>query len=472
MKNLIYPVILSGGSGTRLWPRSREKHPKQFIPLIKGRSLFQETCIRFSDRKMFAFPTIITHEEHRFLVRDQLNEIGIKDACIITEPIAKNTAAACISVAHFLKNKVGDVPILFTPADHIISKEKNLFVSINNALPFVLKGFMCIFGIKPSSPHTGYGYITPGKSKGKGIIQPMSFVEKPDLKKAKKLLNSGAFWNSGIYFCTADTILEEATLYVPEIQSTLHNFFKNKKEKENEFYMIEMSIYVDIKSISIDKGITEHTKKLLLAKTSVNWNDLGSWSSLHSHFNKNKEGNIILGDTLVTETKNSYIESTSRLVATLGVENLGIIETADVVLVFSLKESESVKGMVSDLSKMKRPEIIHHTLVHRPWGTHEVLGKGKNFQSKKITVIPGAQLSLQRHKKRAEHWVVVFGIATVTVGDKVFKLKKNESTFIPKGTIHRLQNKSKEPLCIIEIQTGEYFGEDDIERFHDHYGRL
>lgn len=472
MKNLIYPVILAGGSGTRLWPLSREKSPKQFIPLIDGRSLFQETCLRFSNRDMFAFPTIVTHEEHRFLVRSQLRELGITDAIIITEPIAKNTASACLAGAYFLKNTVGDVPILFSPADHVISNEKNLYTVLSNALLFITKGSICIFGIKPTSPNTGYGYITKGETLGNSIYKPSLFTEKPNKEKTVELIHKGALWNSGLYFCTPSTLEKEAILYMPQIQKIIQKFFSTLKEDKHGFYVITTDIYEPLPSISIDKGITELTDKLIIAETPIVWSDLGSWKSLHEHFDKNEHGNVIRGDTLVLETKNSYLESTSRLVTVLGLEDIGVVETPDAILVFSLKESESIKKIVEKLNETNRSETDTHTKVQRPWGDYEVLGKEDHFQSKKISVLPGAELSLQRHKRRAEHWVVVQGIATVTRDNEVFQLKKNESSFLPMGAMHRLQNKHDEVLHLIEIQTGDYFGEDDIERFEDTYGRM
>jgi mannose-1-phosphate guanylyltransferase/mannose-6-phosphate isomerase len=472
MQQLVYPVILAGGSGTRLWPSSREKHPKQFIPLIDGKSLFQETCLRFSDAKKFAPITIVTHEEHRFLVRDQLLELGITNAVTLAEPTAKNTTAACLSAAYFLKNTYGDIPIIFSPADHSIKNVEPLFTSITNALPFVLKGLVCVFGITPTHPHTGYGYITGSKVLGKGIVEPLYFVEKPNKEHAEKIIKEGAFWNSGLYFCTPSTLEQEAALYVGELQKILKDFFSVAKATQNGFIMIDKNVYERIDSISIDKGITERTKKLVLAPTPITWNDLGSWSSLYEHFSKNDEGNVIRGDSLVLETQNSYIESNNRLISVLGLEHVGVVETADAVLVFSLKESEKVKKIVETLTEHKRQETITHTTVHKPWGKYTILGDDHTFKSKKITVLPGAELSLQRHKHRAEHWIVIQGVATVTRNDEVFELRENESTFLPMGSTHRLQNKHDEILTLVEIQTGSYFGEDDIERFLDTYGRI
>lgn len=473
MIKLIHPIILAGGSGTRLWPRSREKYPKQFISIFDGKSLFQDTCIRFSDTKLFAPLTIVTNTEHRFLVRDQLREINITDANIVIEPVAKNTLAACLLGAYYIKQTVGDVPMLFTPADHIITEEEALFKSIKLALPFVHKKLMCVFGIKPTSAHTGFGYILGGKKLGVGVFKPESFIEKPNSERAVELITQNAFWNAGMYFSTPSTLLKEAMLYSPLVATPLALFFKKGKiTRDFGFYSIDGKLYTSLPSISIDKGIAEQTKKLVLATTDMTWNDLGSWQAFHSHFKKNKDGNLLVGDVMAMETKNSYVESTGRLIATFGIEDTGIIETPDAILVFSLKNSESVKNVVGKLSEKKREEVVTHTLVHRPWGSYEILGKAKHFQSKRLTILPGSELSLQRHTRRAEHWVVVSGIATVTKDDEIFELKTNESTFIPTGVKHRVQNKHTNLLIIIEVQTGKYFGEDDIERFEDTYGRV
>ncbi len=470
MNNKIYPVILAGGTGTRLWPRSREKHPKQFIKLFDEHSLFQKTCLRFSNREDFSFPTIITNSEHRFIVRDQLHDIGIKDAYIIAEPMQKNTIAACLSGANFLKNLVGNVPILFTPADHLISEEQVLFSAIQDVLPYVLNGSLCLFGITPISPHVGYGYIVSNKNLSANIFTETSFVEKPTLEKAQELIKDGACWNSGIYFCLAETLIEEAKKYTHRNEAILSKFTSVSVD-EHGFLMIPVSVYDDLDSISIDKAITEHTDKIIVVHTPIKWRDLGSWMSLYEHFEKGENGNVIRGDVIALGTKNSYIESTSRLVTIFGLEDIGLVETSDAILVFPLKEGELVKKIVTTLSEAKREELVTHTQVHRPWGQYEILGKGNNFQSKKITVLPGAQLSLQSHKHRAEHWIITSGIATVTKGNDVFLLHRNESTFISAGQLHRLQNATSEILELIEVQTGDYLGEDDIERFDDKYGR-
>ncbi|MCF7898929.1 MAG: cupin domain-containing protein, partial [Candidatus Pacebacteria bacterium] len=348
---------------------------------------------------------------------------------------------------------------------------KYLFDALNNALPLIKEGAICIFGIKPNSPNTGYGYITKGELISNNIYYPSSFVEKPQLEKAVSLIQCGALWNSGLYFCIPESLEEEAFKYEKTIQTTIQKYFSTLTEDKHGFYTISIECYNSLPSVSIDNGITEKTNKIILAETPITWSDLGSWRSLHTHFDKDKDNNVIRGDTLTFNTKNSYLESTSRLVTVLGLDNVGVVETPDAILVFSLQESEGIKKIVNNLTEDKRSEIDTHTKVERPWGDYQILGNESHYQSKKITVLPGAELSLQRHKRRAEHWIVVQGIATVTRDKDVFNLKKNESTFLPIGAMHRLQNNHTEDLHLIEIQTGDYFGEDDIERFEDTYGR-
>jgi mannose-1-phosphate guanylyltransferase/mannose-6-phosphate isomerase len=473
MNKIIHPVILAGGSGTRLWPLSREKSPKQFIPLIDGKSLFQETCLRFTNAKLFAPITIITHEEHRFLVRDQLQKINISNATIITEPEAKNTLPACLSAAYFLETTNGNVPIIFTPADHVVSNTNNFFHNVTESLPFILNGSIGLFGIKPATPHTGYGYIIKDKKLNNSIYKPFLFIEKPNKEKAAALIQQGALWNSGIYFSTSQTLIHEAGTYEPEISTIIKKLSPTLKKNDYGFYMIPKNIYDLIPATSIDKSITEKTDKLILAETAVSWNDLGSWKSLHDHFKKNDDGNILRGDIISIETNNSYIESTHRLVTTIGIENTGVIETPDAVLVFPLHRSESVKDVVSKLREQKRSEVDVHMTVQKPWGEYQVLADEKHFKAKKLTVYPGSGgLSIQRHRRRSEHWIVVSGIATVMLDENIFELQKNESVFIPMGSKHRLLNNHADTLVLVEVQTGDYFGEDDIERFDDIYGRV
>lgn len=469
MKSNIHPVILAGGSGTRLWPRSREKHPKQFIALVGEKSLFQITCMRFADRA-YAPLTIVTHEQYRFLVRDQLHEIGIHDAVIITEPTQKNTAAACLAAAKLINRHYGNVPLLFTPADLLISEEEKLFVAINKALRYVLDGKLCLFGIEPRSAHPGYGYMVSKTTLDTDIFTDVSFVEKPPQEEAERLILQGACWNSGIYFCTSTTLIEECKKYIDEHEKAL-SFMGEITPSEHGYYHIPLSLYEPLTSISIDKAVTEQTNTIVVIKTKIIWRDLGSWMSLYEHFPKNDKGNVTRGDVVLLNTSNSYIESNSKLVSVFGLTNIGLIETSDAILIFPLTSGEGVKEMVSELAKAGRDEISTHSRVHRPWGYYDILAKGDGFQSKKITVLPGAQLSLQRHKHRAEHWVVVTGTAIVTRGEEILELKKNESIYISPGMMHRLQNHSDTMLELIEVQTGDYLGEDDIERFDDKYGR-
>lgn len=467
----IYPVILAGGSGTRLWPQSRESYPKQFIIIDGARSLFQEACLRFSQRHIFAAPTIVTHENYRFLVRDQLQAINITDATIITEPTAKNTTIACLVATSFIKRTYGNVPMLFTPADHITSREAILFESMLQALPLVMDGSLCIFGIPPTGPHSGYGYIIPGERIIGPVMRVISFVEKPIEDEARAYIAKGALWNSGLYMCTPEALLRATALYAPEFSKEHYDVFALPPQKVYDCYMIPPSRYEHIPSIAIDKAITEKARNLIVVRTAMNWKDLGSWEAVYEQREKDISGNVLRGDTIAIHTKNSHIESTSRLVTAYGLDEIGIIETKDAVFVFPLHAQDAVKHITHTLQDKKRKELTTHTYVHRPWGSYDVLGDGPGFQSKKITILPGGKLSLQRHTYRSEHWVVISGTATVQRGDEVYDLHANESTYIPARTIHQLHNTTTEPCVIIEVQTGTYFGEDDIERLSDSYGR-
>ena len=472
MDNKIFPVILAGGTGTRLWPQSRQKYPKQFIKIIDNISLFQTTCLRFSHSDLFAPLTIITHEDYKFILRDQLRELHIENATIITEPVAKNTAAACLYAAKFLLESKGDVPIIFTPADHLIEGDKYLLTSIQNALPLAREGFLCLFGIHPTSAHSGYGYIIKGQQLAEKGFKGEMFVEKPDTQSAQKFIDQGAYWNSGVYFCLASTLIEETKIHALQLHERIMSIPSLSLRSAHGFYEIPIDHYKEVDSISIDHAITESTQKKVVFDTPIKWRDLGSWSSLYEQFQKNEEYNVLRGDTITLDTTGSYIESNSRLVATYGIENMAIIETPDAVLVFPIRKSESLKQLVEKIKESNRQELITHTTVYRPWGSYEILGKGENFQTKRIHVLPGAELSLQRHQRRAEHWVVISGTATVTKDNEILELRENESTYIPMGTIHRLKNNTDSPVSLIETQTGTYFGEDDIERLSDVYGRM
>jgi mannose-1-phosphate guanylyltransferase/mannose-6-phosphate isomerase len=466
----IYPVILAGGSGTRLWPLSRTRYPKQFIELIDKRSLFQNTCRRFSSRTLFGPLTIVTHEEYRFLVRDQLRAIGITDAYVITEPEAKNTAPACMTAGLFLQKHLGNVPILFTPADHSVQDDTILYKTLGEALPVIEKGSMCVFGIPPNRPHTGYGYILRGEQLTNHVYNVRSFEEKPNKEGAIALIERGALWNMGLYFSMTGTLIKEGEHYTPFLIKQLRDITTIKKNQHG-FYMIPKELYSKVVSESIDTAIAEKSKHMIIAETPIHWNDVGSWAALYKDFEKDSLGNVARGNSVLIKSTNSYIESRSRLVTAFGLDNVGIIETTDAVLVFPIHESENIKEVVAALSKEERQELTHHTNVHRPWGMYEILGGGQGYQSKRITVFPGEELSLQRHLHRAEHWIITNGVATVTIDNVVFEIKQDESIFIPRGSTHRLKNNHHTELHLIEVQTGDYFGENDIERLEDNYGR-
>jgi mannose-1-phosphate guanylyltransferase/mannose-6-phosphate isomerase len=336
----------------------------------------------------------------------------------------------------------------------------------------VEKGYLCLLAIQPTHPHTGYGYIIKGEHLGGNSYVVDMFAEKPSMEIAEQLIAKGASWNTGIYFCLAQTMLDEAEKFVPELHARARSFIASLEKDSFGFHIIPLEEYNPVIPISIDKAITEQTEKKIVIDAAIGWKDLGSWLSLYEEFEKDDNKNVLRGNAVVLETSDSYIESTNRLVTTFGLKGISIIETPDAVLVFPLEKSEQVKNMVSKLHEEKRQELVVHTKVHRPWGEYEVLGKEEKFQVKKITVLPGAELSLQRHKKRAEHWVVVSGIATVTKGEEILELCENESIYIPMNTVHKLENKTDMPISLIETQTGSYFGEDDIERLSDTYGRV
>ncbi len=472
MNTKIHPVILAGGSGTRLWPLSRAKYPKQFIPFIDKRSLFQEACLRFSDSDVFALPLIITHEEYRFLVLEQLQEIGLGNAEIIIEPASKNTAAASLVAALHLQTKEGNVPLLISPADHLTDNNADFIDSIKAALPFVMAGNISVFGIIPTYPHPGYGYLIRGAKLAEKVYECRSFVEKPSTEKAQELIEKEkALWNSGVYCVASQTLIEEMQLHAKSLSEEVRNAF-TKMEKVYDYLALPKELYGKVESESLDKAVSEKSDKMIIAETSVVWTDLGSWSAVHKQLPKDTDGNVSRGDVVTLNTQNSYIESTNRLVTAYGLKNIGIIETKDAVAIFPLNESDNVKLLVQELKKKSREEILTHTVVKRPWGEYEILDVKENYQLKRLTVYPGGSSSLQRHSKRSEHWLIIDGVASVTKNTETFELKPDDTIYIPVGSLHKIENKTDKLVTLIETQTGTYFGEDDIERLDDKYGRL
>jgi mannose-1-phosphate guanylyltransferase/mannose-6-phosphate isomerase len=474
MKNteLITPLILAGGSGTRLWPISRKEKPKQFLEIFDSLSLLQLTALR-CDNSIFEKPIFIVGEAHRFIIAEQLRKIGIKNAKILIESKPKNTLAAITAGALYSKKVSQTGPLLVLPSDHYIKNDKKFHSLINKAVKNNIVNKLICFGIEPTSPETKYGYIIKDNKKIRKstIYKIINFREKPNLNKAKELIRNGALWNSGMFLFNIDTLLNEVKSFYPSILKNI-NISIEKSIQDLDFVRFNDKYFNKVKSISIDNAIFEKTDKSFVMPANINWNDLGTYNALWETANKDKNNNFIKGDVITDNVNNSYIYSDKSLVAVSNLSSINIVATQDAILVTKLKKSNEIKSLVNILSIKNRNELTEHKVTHRPWGYYENISSNDTHKIKKLTVLPGKELSLQSHTKRSEHWVVITGIANVTKGNNEFILNKDESTFIPVNTKHRLANKSKSTLVIIEVQTGKYFGEDDIKRYEDKYGRI
>jgi mannose-1-phosphate guanylyltransferase len=466
----VVPVILSGGSGTRLWPLSRKLYPKQFLNLVSDNSLFQDTILRLPEK--FSSPLIVCNEEHRFLVAEQLRQIKAASKGIILEPVGRNTAPAIAISAFSLLRKKQDPVMLVLSADHLIGNFKKFHQSLNIACKIANEGKLVSLGIKPVKAETGYGYIEVKSSKDSESHKIISFTEKPNLDIAKKYLNSGNYyWNSGIFLFKASKYLNELKKYDPKIYDACKKS-SALESKDQDFIRINNKEFIKCPEKSIDYAVMEKTNLGVVVPFEGSWSDIGSWEALWNSKLKDKENNFIKGDVVLNNVKNSYIHSTNKLISANDLSDLIIIDTQDALLVSSKEKSQDIKYFAQKLAADKRIEADNHRKVYRPWGYYDLIDFAEGFQVKRIFVDPGAKLSLQKHRKRAEHWVIVKGTAIITRGDEVFKLKENQSTYIPKGEIHRLENCGHIPLQIIEIQTGKYLGEDDIIRIEDDYKRV
>ena len=458
-------IIMAGGSGTRLWPLSRSQHPKQFINLINDESMLQNTVNRLSSLCVDSLITIC-NEEHRFFVASQLNEIGKLDK-VILEPMQKNTAPAISAAVHCFED---DPIILVLAADHVISNKDAFTEAIKKAISIANDGKLVTFGIKPQSPKTGYGYIKTGSAFKDGF-DIEKFTEKPTKQVAENYLKSGDYyWNSGMFMFKKSAYLNELEKYKKDIyENTLNSI--NNAVIEGEFIKINKEDFDKCENISIDYAVMEKTKNAVVVPMDADWSDIGSWSSLWEVLPKDKNGNVFRGDVIIENSQNCHIESEDRMITALGVSNLTIINTKDAILVADQNKVEDIKDVVEKLKVLNRSEAIIPREVHRPWGKYDSIDSDEGFQVKRITVNPGAKLSVQKHFHRAEHWTVVKGKAEVTIGDKTFIVNQNESVFIPKEEIHALKNPTKDIMQLIEVQCGDYLGEDDIVRFSDIYGR-
>jgi len=480
----LYPVILSGGSGTRLWPVSRALFPKQLLALTGPRTMLQETALRVRDGAgdgesgHFAEPMIICNAEHRFIVADQLRQIGVAPSDIILEPEGRNTAPAAALAALRVARSDPDGLVLLLASDHVVTKPNILREAIMAGVAAANQGRLVTFGIRPHRPETGYGHIKVGAaiSGAAGCHDVERFVEKPDFDTAKAYVASGEYlWNASLFLFKASVYLDELRRLAPEIETTCRAALDAAAE-DLDFLRPDPDAFARAPSISIDYAVMEKTDKAAVVPVDPGWSDVGSWTALWEILDQDQHANALIGDVATHDVRNALIRAESRQVTAIGVENVIIAETSDAVLVAGMNHAQDVKLAVDSLKAAGRSEATMHALVHRPWGTFEGIDAGPTYQVKRITVTPGAALSLQSHKRRSEHWVVIAGTATVTRGEdldslEVTVLSRNQSIDIPLGWIHRLENPGEAPLIIIEVQSGDYLGEDDIQRYDDVYGR-
>jgi mannose-1-phosphate guanylyltransferase/mannose-6-phosphate isomerase len=467
---MLTPVLLSGGVGSRLWPVSREAHPKQFQPLAGELSMLQQTLQRTSDLEESP-PLVVCNEEHRFMVAEQLRQVNLQAGALILEPQGRNTAPAVALAALQAVTTDPQALLLVLPADHLIRDVEAFVAAVGKAIPLAQEGRLVTFGVVPSAAETGYGYIKCGAGLASDLYDLERFVEKPDAATAQEYVDSGNYlWNSGMFLLRANAYLEQLGEHAPEILSSCQQAMAGASV-DLDFVRPDALAFDECPSDSIDYAVMEKTDAGAVVSLDCGWSDVGAWSSLWDVAQRDAEGNASKGDVMLDNCHNSYFRSESRLVAATGVEDLVVVETADAVLIAHRDKVQDVKRIVNRLKAEERPEVALHRRVYRPWGSYESLVTADRFQVKRIIVNPGQTLSLQMHHHRAEHWIVVHGTAEVTCEDKVFMLGEDESTYIPLGHKHRLANPGRIPLELIEVQSGGYLGEDDIVRFEDEYGR-
>ncbi|HFD78956.1 MAG TPA: mannose-1-phosphate guanylyltransferase/mannose-6-phosphate isomerase [Gammaproteobacteria bacterium] len=468
-----YPVILTGGAGSRLWPISREFYPKPLLPIFGEHTLLQDTARRLDAIEQVGNPVFVCNEEHRFLVAEQVRELGKTPEAIMLEPEGRNTAPALTIAALYLADKEADALMVVMPADHVITDQALFTEAVKRAGELAADGYLVTFGIRPLKPETGYGYIRRGAEiEGSGSFRVDRFVEKPDAATAQSYVDAGDYyWNSGIFVLRADRWLEEIGRYQPAMLAACRKAFEGGS-RDSDFVRVERDAFLASPSDSIDYAVMEKTDRAAVVPLAADWSDVGSWLSIWEVSEQDDEGNVVRGDVLLHDSRDSLFMADERCIAAVGVRDIVVVETADAVLVADRHRSQDVKAIVSRLKEKNRDEYRFHRRVYRPWGDYEGIDQGTRYQVKRLTVKPGAKLSLQMHHHRAEHWIVVSGTAKVTRGDETFMLSENESTYIPIGTNHRLENPGTIPLEIIEVQSGSYLGEDDIVRFEDDYDRI
>lgn len=469
--NMLFPIIMAGGSGSRLWPLSRQLNPKQFLPLADADfSMVQATIQRLAGLGA-ELPRLICNEQHRFLAAEQLRLLGLEKAGILLEPVGRNTAPAIALAALQACSEAQDPILLVLAADHLIKDVEAFQTCIQTALPLAQDGKLVTFGIVPTHAETGYGYIEQGIDVGVGGFKVSRFVEKPDLVTAQEYLANGSyFWNSGMFMFRASRYLEELETYRPDILAACRAALAGGSQ-DMHFTRVDEAAFAACPDDSVDYAVMEKTADAVMVPLDAGWSDIGSWTALWDVSDKDQQGNVFKGDVLNQQSRNTYVHADSRLVATVGLDDLVIVETKDAVLVAHKDHVQDVKKIVEQLKSGSRTEHINHREVYRPWGVYDSVDNGHRYQVKRITVKPGAKLSVQMHHHRAEHWIVVSGTARVTNGEKTYLVCENESTYIPIGQIHALENPGVIPLELIEVQSGSYLGEDDIVRFEDKYGR-
>lgn len=472
---MIHPVLLCGGAGTRLWPLSRRALPKQFLPLISDKSLLQSTLLRLRGLSQLSAPIVVCSNDHRFLVADQLQEVGITPASLILEPMARNTAPAVALAALSALQRDSKAQLLILPADHVIGNVPAFHAAINAARPLADEGYMTAFGVVPTKPETGYGYIHQGAKLGEGEseggFEIAQFVEKPDEARARQFVEAGDYlWNSGMYLFDAQLYLTELHLYQPEVHEAARLAFE-RAQVDLDFLRADEEAFAQSPSISLDYGVMEQTKRAAVVPADIDWNDIGSYTAMWEIEPKDADGNVGKGEVAFFDSTGNYVRTEKQLVALLGVENMIVVSTPDALLVTRKEHAQDIKKIVDKLREEGLSQHDTHTKVYRPWGSYEGVERGERFQVKQLIVKPGGASSMQIHHHRSEHWIVVKGTAEVTLGDEKRLLSEDESIYIPLGIPHRIYNPGRIPMHFIEVQSGSYLEEDDIVRLDDNYGR-
>lgn len=467
----IIPIIMCGGAGSRLWPASRESYPKQFLALNGANTLFQDTVLRVSDPELFGAPIIVTNQEHRFIVAEQLGEVGV-EALIVLEPFRRDSAAALGAAARLAQTRDPDAVVLALASDHVITDPAGFLAAIRTGLVAAHQGKIVTFGLKPTEPTSKYGYIRAGAQleDAPGVAAVAAFVEKPNRAKAEQLVAEGCHWNSGNFLSLAGTLLSELARLAPNVAGPVIES-ADRGIQDLQFLRLDAERFGAAEALSIDYAVMEKSPHVAVAPADFGWSDVGGWSALWEIASRDGDGNALIGPAHVQGATNCYVRSDKHLTAVVGVDDIVVVATQDAVLVTTRERSDEVKTLVARLTSEAEPVATRTALAHRPWGSYQVIDQGDRFQVKRITVQPGRRLSLQSHVHRSEHWIVVNGTARVTIGDEQRLVQENESVYIPLGAVHRLENPGVIPLHLIEIQSGIYLGEDDISRYEDDYRR-